>query len=111
MKRAKRPQVGQGVPSALEPPTGDDVLRRALGAVASNLASYTGGKNEAALVSVSVRRRAPSNYIAVARRLNDVDCVYQVTFGAGRSFLEALLSLDKAIAKGAWKRDRFAEFT
>lgn len=110
MKRPKRDEPGKGVPSAFESPEGDEVIRRAFAGHTSNLAAYLFGKHKGYLRYLSVRLRKDKDYIAIATRFNEATFDFEVAFGTGVTLIAALVSLDKSIAKNAWKLDKYRSF-
>lgn len=84
------------------------MLARAFGENVSHLASYLYGSNAHCLVSLSMRRRGPKDFMVVLTRMNEGEFRREVVFGTGTTATEALANLSRTIARGAWKADKFA---
>lgn len=103
MSRASEPKWLQKADKS----TGDTALAKVFGEVASHLASYLFGVNHYYLVSMSLRRKGPKDYLATLLRVNEELFAREVVFGTGETACAALVNLSKSVAKGAWKRDKF----
>jgi hypothetical protein len=71
----------------------------------SNLAHITNGAAEPG-DSIRVACRGKYDWLAIARRTGS-DGSFEVCFGAGESWWGALSGLNKALAAGNWKPDKY----
>lgn len=83
-------------------------LASALGRAAPNLVGATRNRIDGmSILSVTFRDR-PGSWLAIARVVRHSDSAVLVTFGSGTEWPDAIISLNKAIARGDWRPDRYA---
>lgn len=83
-----------------------ETIRVALAARCSNLYSVLSGDAHHVVGGVNVLRRNERDWLAVCKVTRLADMQKLVAFGAGESFEEALISLNKTIAANHWKDDK-----